>query len=87
MYLTCSPLHQHPHTSSRTDRHMHSPILVDHHILQQLPSTCQKMGEMPVKSWSSMTDSEKLGLIAAIIVVIGDAVALLALLVDSDDDS
>lgn len=34
-----------------------------------------------------MTNSEKMGLIAAIIVVIGDAVALLALLVDSDDDS
>lgn len=40
-----------------------------------------------MKSWSSMTNSEKMGLIAAIIVVIGDAVALLALLVDSDDDS
>jgi len=39
-----------------------------------------------MKSWSSMSDAEKLGLISAVIVVVGDAVALLALLVDSGDN-
>lgn len=39
-----------------------------------------------MKSWSAMSDAEKLALVAAIIVVVGDAVALLALLVDTDED-
>jgi len=38
-----------------------------------------------LKSWSSMTDAEKIGLVAAVVVVLGDALALIALLVDSGD--